>query len=369
MARYRRVRRRRVRFRPLRRRFYRRRRTRSRRRYRRRTNTRSSSRTFFSFTQPIVAFSRDSTETPYGYYPIGLRLGLLPGFNEYAYTYSKVRVLSVSVTIVDSHKGMQEIAGSYAVCPSFAFLESQLRTADQDTPQPTTVTYGLFDTHSGEAGIVNTPGVALGHSINGGEVTVDQSAVPRLSVGVTLRGTSAAGVNSTLKSKLVDNSGVTDPQPVAGISSSVATLTAATTVQGLKDDVPVTRTIVVNDEKPAAVGAFDLPPATLPMLQQIKRFRVLTPNAFVRRLKLHPTFYTFMTSNGPALQSSLVQLPRYFSSRRWMPMSWFSTSNDRDLVLYGPYIIPLWDTWESTGTTDISIKIQVKVRLQFAGQV
>lgn len=316
-----------------------------------------------------MAFSRDSTETPYGYYPIGLRLGLLPGFNEYAYTYSKVRVLSVSVTIVDSHKGMQEIAGSYAVCPSFAFLESQLRTGDQDTPQPTTVTYGLFDTRSGESGIANSPGVALGHSINGGQVTVDETAVPHLSVGVTLRGTNASGVNSTLKSKLVDNKGATEVQPVAGIPSGVATVSAVTTVQGLTGDQDLTRTIVLNDEKPAVVGGFDLPPATLPMLQQIKRFRVLTPNAFVRRLKLRPTFYTFMTSNGPALQSSLVQLPRYYSARHWMPMSWFSTSNDRDLVLYGPYIIPLWDTWESTGTTDISIKIQVKVRLQFAGQV
>lgn len=316
-----------------------------------------------------MAFSRDSTETPYGYYPIGLRLGLLPGFNEYAYTYSKVRVLSVSVTIVDSHKGMQEIAGSYAVCPSFAFLESQLRTGDQDTPQPTTVTYGLYDTRTGQAGQNATPGVALGHSVNGGLVDVDETASPRLSVGVTLRGNTASGTASTLKSSLVANTGSTDPQSVAAIPSSVATVAAVTTVQGLVNDGALTRTIVVNDEKPAVVGGFDLPPATLPMLQQIKRFRVLTPNAFVRRLKLHPTFYTFMTSNGPALQSSLVQLPRYFSSRHWMPMSWFSTSNDRDLVLYGPYIIPLWDTWESTGTTDISIKIQVKVRLQFAGQV
>lgn len=368
MARFRRVRRRRLRFRPLRRRFYRRRRTRSRRSYRRRTNTRSSSRTFFAFSQPIVAFARDSTEKPYAYYPIGLRLGLLPGFNEYAYTYSKVRVLSVSVTIVDTHRGIQEIAGSYAICPSFGFLESQLRTADQDTPQPTTVTYGLYDTASGTAGAANSPGCALGHSINGGTPQIDRTAKPDLLVGVSLqRMVNEQTVGGTVSSTLVTNTGFTDS--VAKNSFGNDLVRAGATVQGLLGDSSITRTIAINDEKPAAGGAFSLPPATLPMLQQIKRFRVITPPTTSRRLKIHPRFYTFMTSNGPALQSELVQLPRYFSSRRWMPMSWFSTDNERDLVLYGPYIVPLWDTWESTSTTDITVKIQLKVRLQFAGQV
>ncbi|UPW40765.1 capsid protein [Sigmofec virus UA08Rod_17037] len=356
MARFRRYRRRRLRFRPLRRRFYRRRRTRTRRSYRRRTSTRSSSRSFSSTLEYVVSLPLPAGSTkPRGFIPLGLSLPALPGFSEYEYTYSRVRVLSATATVVAQQNGTAALPGGYAIAPSYDLIQSQL-----DVQAPAGSASLLYRNVEGPSTVKD--GQHFGFKVGNTVYETNNSRGASTTLSVRNMALVTGGVVGEDGSDRVYFNPDTQQYKVFNLADAPGEPWVE--APGLKND---------SDEYQAeipltGVGSADLPPVTIDQLSQVKRYRVRFPSTTRRSFKVRFTPYTFLTGSGPVQGLDLSPMAKYFSARRWMPLQWFSTSGGKSpLSLFGPYIAPLFAPVDVT--QPITLSLYYHVRLQFAGQV
>lgn len=286
---------------------------------------------------------------PRGFVPVGVVLSSFPGFSEYEFTYSRVRVLSCSVTVVNDQPGVQELYGGFAIAPSHDIIQSQLQVsgsssvvlkyqnAEIDGASGSKVTTGLFTGFK-------VPGSTAQYESNT-EVTGDVVTIgdPTIFGAADYRTITAIVTNGT--NTFVKPSGVPIPDGYRVAPSNTFS------------EVPL-----------SSSSAAELPPVTLNQLSQVKRYRVKFPSTSTRAFKVRFVPYTFLTGDGPVSNLDLAAMPKYFSSRRWMPLQWFSTAAGKlPLVLFGPYIAPLFAPEDVT--QPINLHLYYHIRLQFAGQV
>lgn len=324
-----------------------------RRRYgraRRRTNTRSSSRSFTVPASYTVSLGLPAGSTaPRGFVPIGLNLAGLPGFGEYEYTYSRVRVLSCTVTVAAVQNGTEALPGGYAIAPSYDMIQSQVSISG------VTASTSLLYRNVPLGG--NVVGQHFGFKVGEHVLETDTTTYDRATYTGSLAGAGAQFNTTVIRTKAEPYQyrvlGNGEPLP--------ENWEYAPPVAQESNDYQV--------EVPVSGAAFaDLPPVTLDQLSQVKRYRVKFPSTTKRSFKVSFVPYTFLTGSGPVGGLDLVAMPKYFSARRWMPLQWFSVAaGKRPLSLFGPYIAPLFSPADVT--QPISLEIYYHVRLQFSGQV
>ncbi|UNI72388.1 MAG: capsid protein [Chaetfec virus UA24_7381] len=320
-------------------------------RIRRRSNTKSSSRSFNS-TSIYTISPAGAKDKPRGYVPIGIYLSDLPGFSEYEYTYSRVRVLSVTVYLVNGLAGVDTLMGGYAYAPSYDLLQSIIQVPGGATVNASLVYRNTIGRTS--EGIDGYYGQFYGFRVGGN--VYEANTVP-----VDLNGVDKANTTggSTIEHEVTYvGTQFNTERPVVVPSEGVKPEVSGPARQGLQVDVPIT----------LSTPEFDLPFVSMSQLQQVKRYKVLFPNESKRRIKFTFVPFYFTSSNGPVGDLTLRAVPRYSSSRRWMPMEWFSTSSGRQpMVLFGPYLAPLFNQVDET--QPLTLSLYYHVRLQFAGQV
>lgn len=296
--------------------------------------------------------------------PIGLILSDLPGFGEYEYTYSRVRVLSWSIKVVAQQNGQGALAGGYATAPSYDLLSTVLRapapnTGGQDVSlvyvntQPVeadgTVVQEVVGQHYGFRigdNVYETNNSA--HSLLAGQGT-------HLSSVLHTSGPDKAGGGETIVKRVNQQnlvsasvgpaSNPTAPDSAPGQVAEVSLFKAASVPQG-----------------------YDLPGVTMTQLSQTKRYRTRFPSTTKRYFSLSSRPFYFVADQLPVTNLELKTGLKYVSARRWMPLEWFSVAEGRSpMVLFGPYIAPLFAPTDAT--QPITVQLYYHVRLQFAGQV
>lgn len=291
--------------------------------------------------------SAGSTQ-PRSFYPLGLVLSELPGFSEYEFTYSRVRVLSCTATIVNDQPGIQELYGGFAIAPSHDYVQSQLQIP-QSSPGTSLLYRNIAATSSTNVG--QHYGFRVGSTVLETNNLLTPSSATSVSSGVVTSNSSTRVIRSK-----------TDPSQLRVLGSGNAVPTGW-------EIAPNAGTDAYQVEVPlSSISSADLPPATQSQISQLKRYRVRFPNTTKRAFRVRFVPYTFLAGSGPVTNLDLQQMPKFFSARRWMPLQWFSTAGGKSpLSLFGPFVAPLFAPDDVT--QPINVSVYFHVRLQFAGQV
>lgn len=288
-----------------------------------------------------------------GYVPLGIDLSSFPGFSEYEYTYSRVRVLSLTCYVVTSLTGSSNLGGGYALAPSYDLLQSIVTV-----PSPVTGA-ALVYRNILPSGFTVPSGQAFG--IRVGENTYELNTSTAARVGTS----NVAGVDTHT---VTPNAAGGDPEYTRVVTQANGVNVVSPSI-GVKPEGEVAAA-GAQAEVPLAGTAqeYDLPQVSISQIQQLKRYRTIFPSTDKRRIKFRFVPYYFTTTNGPVGDLTLRALPRYSSSRRWMPIEWFSRAQGRSpMILFGPYILPLF--LNEAPTEDVHVYLYYHIRLQFAGQV
>nr|QIK03916.1 capsid protein [Tundra vole stool-associated circular virus] len=326
-------------------------------RARRRTNTRSASVSLIASNQNVmVGQGGDGTIL---WFPIPLQLTALPGFSEYLGVYSRVRVLSCEVIVLGDAAGTPNLTGGYLVAPAWDVLQRNLRIDTGTNIDQTQFTATLDPTKipsevSFSANVVQANGDPLEGPLKNGSKLY--TTVCTRSASLPCHNQVSCNGTTVLNCKEFQS---TTAQPTC--SGCWPTVRSETVTEGGQ---PATYDLAVLPRNEPS--EYTLPGQHLTALQQLKRVRTYFPSAIKRSFRIRFTPFTFVAGSAPLTSAQdVAPFPRFYSARKWMPLSWFTPVEGQNVILYGPYLVPLF----APVAESVNLTLVYRVRLQFGGQV